>query len=247
MKNIKILQKIYVILLFVAAIFILSQISFAQDLNLDDLIGKIQENKAKIVDMYSEMKTTMTGQGKMSSMNSVQKARMWEKGDDMSKIEMLEPIKQTTIRNGDKLIIIDGSSGKKTVKDLSTDKFAASSSSQGKMDFNKMKEMFDLSVSANADTYIIACTPKNVGFIGKIEIYVDNKNFVSVKILTYDRNNKVINETAMEYTEISGIFVPQKTHSSVNSPMGKMTVDVEFLNIKVNEGIKDEEFRYEYK
>ncbi len=229
-------------LMSIISMLFFSTISSAQTLSLNDVLSKLQSNKSKIVDMYDEIKTTMTGQGKMASMNSTQSSIMWTKGDDKSKIEMLSPIKQTTIRNGDTLVIIDKNTGRKTVKDLTKDKYAASASGQGAMDFERLKEMFDLSIDSSSEYYVIECKPKKSGLFGKIEICVDTQKYIPSKILIYDKNNKIINQTTMEYKDFLGVFVPVKTISTVDSPLGKMNINVEYSNIKVNEGIEDSEF-----
>ena len=234
------------IILSFAVLFSASVCSLSQNITLDDLLLKLQTNKSKIADMYSEMTTTITGSGKMatgSGMGNTQKAKMWTKGDDKSKIEMLEPIKQTTIRNGAKMVIIDEGTGQKIVKDLSADKSGMSSYNQGNMDFEKIKTLFDLSVRTDGGFYVITCTPKQKSFLGKMEIYVDHEKYLSSKILVYDKNNKLMNQTDIEYKDISGVSVPVKMLSSIDSPVGKMKIEIEYSNIKVNQGMGDSEFK----
>ena len=235
---------IFYFLLFFAFLFSTSLSSFSEDIKLEDLLTKLQANRSKIVDIYSEMTTTMTGSGKMAmGASNTQKARMWTKGEDKSKIEMLEPMKQTTIINGDKMIMIDGSTGQKIVKDLSADKSSGASYNQGKIDFEKMKSLFDLSLRTEGNYYVVVCDAKQKSFLGKMEIYIDREKSLSSKILVYDKNNKLLNQTDIEYSEISNLFVPVKMISSVDSPMGKMKTEVNYSNIKVNQGIEDSVFK----
>ena len=46
----------------------------------------------------------------------------------------------------------------------------------------------------------------------------------------------------IEYQQIAGLWVPKKNRSLLNTPAGKMDVEVEFMNVKVNQGVSDKEF-----
>ena len=78
--------------------------------------------------------------------------------------------------------------------------------------------------------------------MGKMEIYVDSARMVPTKISIYTPHGKLINSTEIEYKKIAGVYVVYKNTSSVNLPNGSMKVEMVYSNLKVNEGIKDEEF-----
>ena len=106
-----------------------------------------------------------------------------------------------------------------------------------------MKSLFDLSLRTEGNYYVVVCDAKQKSFLGKMEIYIDREKSLSSKILVYDKNNKLLNQTDIEYSEISNLFVPVKMISSVDSPMGKMKIEVNYSNIKVNQGIEDSVFK----
>ena len=96
---------------------------------------------------------------------------MWTKGKDKSKIEMLSPMKQTTITNGSKMATINADTGQKFIQDLSKIKGQApAGQGRGQMDLDKAKEYFDLSLKkTKSGAYIISGQPKqNNKFLGKM-------------------------------------------------------------------------------
>ncbi|OGC24101.1 hypothetical protein A3J90_02530 [candidate division WOR-1 bacterium RIFOXYC2_FULL_37_10] len=216
-----------------------SPFSFAADLSIEDIASNLQVNQSKIKDMYCEMNTTIK-QGTGTPMT--QSAKMWTKGEDKSRMEMITPMKQTIIRNGNKSAIID-SNGQKTVSDVNAST-KGNMGGQSKVDIEKFKETFDLKVKATDDGYIIEGTPKEkTQFLGKMEIYVDGKNWVSTKILIYDSHDKVITQTQIDYKEISGVLVPVKSLTESKMMGMNMTIEVKFEDVKVNQGIEGGVFK----
>ncbi|MBU0501999.1 MAG: outer membrane lipoprotein-sorting protein [Candidatus Margulisbacteria bacterium] len=234
------------------ALFFVPVVS-AADLTLEDLMGKTHANQAKIKDMYAETETVMIssmsipGQTKKGPQKMVQKGKMWTKGSDKSKIEMLSPTKQITITNGDKMLMINPETGQKMVQDLSKIKGQGSrGQGPGEMSLEKAMEYFDLSLKKDNDSYVITGIPKERNkFMSKMEFYLDSKRWVPTKILMYGGNGKLLSRSEIEYEKISGVFVPVRNSSNVNTPMGKMEIEMVYSNIKVNQGIKDEVFRVE--
>ncbi|MBU0672745.1 MAG: hypothetical protein KJ732_06955 [Candidatus Margulisbacteria bacterium] len=232
------------------------EVSVEKSLTLPTLLEKIQTNQKKINDMYAETTTTiksnisMPGSTDKGSQTMVQKGKMWTKGKDKSKIEMLSPTKQITITNGDQMAIINPETGQKMIQDLKKLKGqGAGGKGQGEMDLAKAMEYFDLSVKQLEDgNYVITGKPKEVNrFLTKMEFYVDSTRWVPVKILMYGQKDKLMSQSEIEYKafdvgEDDQAYLPIKNISNVNTPMGKMSVEMEFGNIKVNKGIGDKEF-----
>jgi len=222
--------------------------------SLDDVVHNLQANQSKIHDMYAETTTTITssmampGQESKGPQKMVQKGKMWTKGETKSKIEMLSPMKQVTITNGDKMAIIDSETGQKVVQDLKKmrEKSGLGTSSGGQMNLDKAKEYFDLTLSQKDSDYVITGVPKKENkFLGKMEFYVDGDKWVPVKIYMYDAKGKLMSQSTIEYQQVGDLYVPAKNISNISTPMGKMAVEMTFENIKVNEGIDDGEFRVE--
>lgn len=235
------------------ALLIAATMTFAADMSLDDLINKIQGNQKKIHDMYAETTTKITSNLQLTTDNKskvqtmTQKGKMWTKGEDKSKIEMISPMKQITITNGDKMAIINSETGQKIVQDLKKMREKAGmGGSSNQMSLDKAKEFFDLSTSKKGDDYVITGIPKKENkFLGKMEFYVDPDKWVPVKILMYDARGKLMSQSVIEYQKVADVWVPVKNASNITTPAGAMKVEMEFANIKINKGIKDEEFRVE--
>jgi len=225
----------------------------AADLTLEELMTKAQTNQKLIKDMYAETETTMISNMKMPGQASkgpqkmVQTGKMWTKGNDKSKIEMLSPTKQTTIRNGDKMAIINPETGQKMVQDLSKIKGQGSRGmGQEGMSLEKAMEYFSLSVKRDGDNYVVVGVPRdNNKFMSKMEFYIESSRWLPTKILMYGGDGKLLSQSIIEYEKIFEVWVPTKNISSVNTPMGKMDVEMIYKNVKVNQGIKDSVFKIE--
>ena len=222
------------------------------DITLKELIDKVQSNQLKINDMYAESTTKIVsnlqlGSEKGKTQSMTQKGKMWTKGKDKSKIEMLSPSRQVTITNGDKMAIINSETGQKMVQDLKKMREKSGQPDTGGMTLEKATKYFDMSVRpAGEGQYVLTGIPKEKNqFLGKMEFYVDTNRWVPFKVMMYDVKDRLMNQSEIEYKEVSGIWVPYKNHSSVNTPAGKMDVEMELSNIKVNQGINDKEFAVE--
>ncbi|MFC1540440.1 outer membrane lipoprotein carrier protein LolA [Candidatus Margulisiibacteriota bacterium] len=223
-----------------------------EELSLKDILEKTQANQKKIKDMYAETTTTITssmampGSTQKGPQTMVQKGKMWTKGEDKSKVEMISPMRQITITNGDQMAIINPETGQKLVQDLAKlrEKQGGMAQSSKQMDLEKAMEYFDLSVEqTEKGGYIITGVPREDNkFLSRMEFHIDSVRWVPVKILMYGAEGKLMSRSELEYKEISGIWMPVRNVSDVNSPMGKMSVEMIFENIKVNEGIEDSEF-----
>lgn len=229
-------------------VFFLASVAVA-DLSLDEVIKNLQANQAKVKDMYAETSTTilsnmtLPGQTGKGPQKMVQRGKMWTKGETKSKIEMLSPMKQTTITNGDKMAVINPETGQKMEQDL---KKLKGPERQAQMSLEKAKEYFDLSAAKKGDEYIVTGVPKKENkFLGKMEFYVDASRWVPVKIFMYDAKGRPLSQSEIEYSQISGVWVPAKNKSIVTTPAGKMEIEMEFSNVKVNKGIGDDEFKIE--
>ncbi len=197
----------------------------ATSLSLDQLLTKVQDKKNEIKDMYCETTTIITsnmsipGQESEGPQKTTQKSKMWVKGNK-TRIEMLEPTKQITINDGKK----------------------AGANTQN-MSLDKAKEYFNLSLKTAKDKYVVAGVPKEKNKIfGKMEFVIDKNKMIPTMILMYTPQGKLLSKTTLQYKEINKQMVPVKNISDVNTPMGSMHIEMEYKNVKVNEGIDDSFF-----
>lgn len=232
------MKKVFCLLL----LFLVFTATACSAITIDELFTKLQANKTKITDMQADIITKMTSSMKgMQGME--QKGHIWTKGSDKSKMEISSPMRQTTITNGDKMAVIMPDTGQKHVQDLSKTAGPQDSKTAGQMDLEKAKEKFDFSVKEQSGGYLITGYPKdNNKFMGKMEIFVDSSMMVPAKIKMFNPAGQVLSETQIEYKQISGVYVVYRNTSKISLPNGKMTMEMGYSEIKVNEGIKDEEF-----
>ncbi|HTY12627.1 MAG TPA: outer-membrane lipoprotein carrier protein LolA [Candidatus Omnitrophota bacterium] len=220
-------------------------------LSLDDLIGKIQDNQNKVQDMYADTVTTINsnfsapGSTQSGPKEMVQKGKIWTKGKDKTKVEIDSPMKQVTISNGKMLAMINPATGQKYVQDISKIKGREQLGDQSNgVDLAKAKQYFDLSVRQDGNNYVITGKPKQANkFLARIEFYIDGGNWTTSKLLVYGPKDKLMSESKIEYQQVNGAMVPSKTTANIDSPAGKMKVSMQFNNIKVNQGINDNEFK----
>ena len=200
-----------------AIMFLLVSVSFASSLTVEDVVKNMQSNQSKIKDMYSEMTTTITSNLSMPNSASkgpqtmVQKSKMWTKGTDKSKIEVLSPTKQTTITNGNMMTMIDPQSGQKVTQDMSKVKGQTGMAGNNSMNLAKALEMFDMTVSQKDALYIMEAKPKKANpVIGKMSFFIDPTRWLPIKIIIYTPQGKDLSRaqsremstTEMEYSEI---------------------------------------------
>lgn len=241
------MKKLFVGLLVCLSVSLFVGSMAAADLSLDEIFGKIQANQDKIKDMYAETKTTIVSDLKIPGAQTegpqkmVQTSKMWSKGETKSRIEMLSPVKQTTINNGDKTAIIDPA-GRKTVKDMGKLRGKDDLGGSG-VSLEKVKSQFNLSSRKTWNEYIVTGVPKKENkFLARIEFRIDPNKMAPTRIFMYGPKDKLLSRSEIEYQQIAGLWVPKKNKSLLNTPAGRMDVEVEFMNVKVNQGVSDKEF-----
>lgn len=218
---------------------------FASVLTLDELLVKVQGRQKQVTDMYAETVTVITsnmsvpGQESKEPQKIAQKGKMWTKGEK-SRIEMLEPTRQITINDGKKIAVINKMTGQKYVQDLSKDKIGRNSQN---MSLEKAKEYFNLSLKSEGNNYIVTGVPKEKNKIfGRMEFVISAGDLLPSAVLMYTPDNKLISKTVLQYQKINSQMVPVKNISDVATPMGSMHIEMEYKNVKVNEGISDSLF-----
>ena len=230
----------------------------AQGAKAEALLAKIKSAQSAIKDLQADTTTTITsnislpGAASKGPQTMTQKGRMWQKGRNKSKVEMTEPKKQTTITNGNIMTIIDPSSGRKIVQDMSKIRGQGPGAKGQGMDATKALDYFDLTVTEHGTIeYIITGRPKEANqFLGRMDFIIDAEKYVPVRIAMYTPKGTLMSLSEMEYAEIEvstgeAVWVPKKIRSIVTMQMGSVNTEMVYENIKVNQGIKDEIFETE--
>lgn len=230
---------------------VLSISAVSADLSLDQVMEKIQQNQKQVRDLYAETVTTVSSDIKMPGGDGpqvmTQKGKIWNKGEDKAKIEIISPTPQLTVRNGDKMMIVNQQTGQKIVQDLKKlrQSQGIADPSSG-MSLEEAQKYFNLSLRQLGNDYIVVGVPKEKNaFLGKLEFYIDSDRWVPSKIMMYDGAGKKIGQTVMTYQKSDQAWVVNKSVSDVTTPAGKMRVELEMNNLQINKGISDREFRIE--
>jgi len=225
----------------------------AANLSVDDVLQNIQANQKKIKDMYAETTTIITsnmaipGAKEKGPQKITQKGKMWTKGEDKSKVEITEPIRQTTVNNGDKMSVVNETTGQKMVQDMKKLRKERGIPEPSKeLSIEKAKEFFDLSLRRQGGDYVLTGIPKKADkVLSKLEFVVASDKWVPVKVMMYGPQNKLVSQSQIDYQKISDVWVPVKNRSYLTTPAGKMEMEMLFFNVKVNQGIGDGEFKIE--
>ena len=234
------------------ALFIFIGMVFADE--LQEVINKIQANQNKIQDLSADIHLIMdmsanapsTGEGAEAKIE--QTSKLLIKGLDKTRVEMDFPTKQILITNGDKSVTIDPETGEKTMKDLKVVQvkkgMPQGAESNPNINVEKIKEIFNLSVSQRGSNCVVTGKPKkkNADF-GKMEFIIDKIRWVPVQILVYGSNGKLASQSDLSYENINDIWVPSGTTTSVITPMGKIVAEMQMKNIKINQEIGDDNFQ----
>jgi outer membrane lipoprotein-sorting protein len=220
-------------------------------MKVEDLLAKIREGQSKVKDLQADI-TTVIRSDMGGKKEAEQKGHIWIKGEDMSKMEMVSPLKQISITSGKKMAVINPETGQKFVQDLEAMRKKTGQMDLGKnvMDQTKALEYFNLSVKevggffGGVKEYLITGVPKEKNkFLGRVEFAVDAKRFVPTRIDIYNPQGNLVSSSTIEYAQLKNIWVIAKNISEVKLPSGKMKMEMRFENIKVNEGIPDKEFK----
>jgi outer membrane lipoprotein-sorting protein len=243
--------KLFILLILTILLFSTVSYSATSDITASDLLARMKAQQALITDMQADTKTTITsnlsmpGQTSKGPQTMTQTGHIWTKGKDRSKTEITSPMQQTTITNGNIMTIIDPSSGRKITQDMSKLPGAGGKS----MDPEKALDYFDLSVTESGSTeYVLSGTPKQANqFLGRMDFFIDGARNVPVRIAMYTPKGALMSLSEMEYepiviTSTETAYVATKVKSIVTMQIGSVNSEMEYENIKVNEGIEDKEF-----
>lgn len=233
------------VLFLVVILFAFTTAAFA-DVSVSDVISKIRDNQSKIKDFSAKVTTTLKSDNNKKAMR--QTGLIFIKDKQKNRMEMLEPMKQITIVDKDKMMVLNPDTGKKTIQDLKKLRKQTGQSDLGQnpLDQTKMLDYLNLSIEEKGiikKSFIITGIPKDKKMpAGKIKFYVDGNDFIPQKIELYNAEDKLLTSSELTYTKIENILVITNTSSWILVPNGKIFVEMKFEDIKVNKGLSDQLF-----
>jgi outer membrane lipoprotein-sorting protein len=253
----KFIKKVVVLLI----VILIPSVVYAADISAEALIAKLKETQSLVKDLQADTKTVITsnisipGAPSKGPQTVTQTGHIWQKGSNKSKVVITSPMKQITITNGSMMTMISPDTGQKVTQDLSKVQ-GAGGKGQG-MDATKALDYFNLTVRKNeggtgeAEAYVISGTPKEANqFLGRMDFFIDAEKYIPIRIAMYTPKGALMSLSEMEYEPVvissaETVYVPKKIKSVVTMQMGSINTEMEYENIKVNQGIKESVFEAE--
>ncbi len=236
MKNI---LKIIIILTLVG---VLNVAAAAEGLSPEQLVQKIQENKALITSYEATMVVSMSGpyiQGQ-----KVQKAKVYFQSPDTLRTDVFEPIHQVTLQ---------GNGRSQSFDSLGNAKDEAVGSDKNKFsDPAALMPYVDLSVANSGDIVQLVAIPKaNVagspfqsGYINKVVFSLSPEADLVQKAEVFDVSNNIFITVQITSQTTNNVSFPIQSSSIINIPNGNGTMEVStrYEKLKLNVPLAPELF-----
>ncbi|HAR64396.1 MAG: hypothetical protein DKM50_13540 [Candidatus Margulisiibacteriota bacterium] len=214
--------------------FIIGLLSVAQAITVDEFILKVKENQDKIHSFEAMMTTTIRSSA--IAREIIQKAKYYKKGIAKIRVEAINPMKQTTIYNGNEVIMI-GADGQKT----KLPKIGESMDMAEKSPLSYL-DKFNMVLDENGSSLVIKGTPKvaaDKDSIGTITFVANKKDYTISKMTMLRKDGQPMLDSDMQYIMINNIPILKSMDSSIEVNGQKMKVYVVYDDIKINENLPD--------
>lgn len=220
--------------------FLLIGFSFGQD--LETILKKIGENSGKINTMRAKMVITTKSEDKTIPA-IIQEVNYLSKKPDKIKMEMLKPMNQIIVYDGNMMYMKNPVDGKIIKQEM------PKGSETGMFDFDKDikkmiegKEIILKSTVIEGKKYILESKVEQDKEKMRTEMAIDIEKGTIDKIEIFDQNEKKISMIEMEYKCFKNIWVPVKMMNTIIVNEKKLISEVLWKNVSVNFEIGNEEF-----
>ncbi|MFC1517943.1 outer membrane lipoprotein carrier protein LolA [Candidatus Margulisiibacteriota bacterium] len=233
-------KKIQILLLI--SIFLITSIFPCNASEVSDLIKKIQEAQPQYADLETKVEiNTISPLLGDKSIKQVQK--IYRKGKDKERIDVIEPIKQTTIING-KYLYQKDAQGRVIKQDLEevTSKALGFSYSPDRIE-NIMKA-FELTASQNADSVVLTGIPKELAadaLITKVVMTFTKDTLLLNRIQAY-RNQELLMTSEMNHTLVNEQPVLKELNTQIFMEGMPLSSQAVYSEIKLDQGLADSLF-----
>jgi len=208
---------------------------------LEKVITALEKNKGKVEDMECTVviRTGLPGEKEM-----VQEFRMWTKGENKICIEPAGDNRagmSKIIVNGDKMLMV-GPDGKEFTTGYNKNESVLPGGGGINQDFTEfLKEKDVKKIEIKGNKAVIEVVPENYPVAQKVVMVVDLDRGVVTEQKLY--TNFGVNKMRMHYQKIDDAWVMSEIEMDVPVPQGgRGKMVIEFKNVKVNKGIKDNLF-----
>ena len=236
----------------IVVLLIFAPSSGAQELTGDEILKKVEENRADSEIMISEMTIVHK-----SGAKRVRKIKSWMKGDDYTLVRFLSPanVKGTgflSVKDDDWLYL----PALKKVRRIATKEkggsFMGSDFSYDDVGSGSFVEDYNAKLLGTEkyedhDCYVLELLPKDPKDISysKLKRWVDKENFYSLKTEYYDKHKDLLKIMYLsEFEKIEGLWIAKKMEMQ-NVQKGSKTIIISQEN-QLNPEIPDEMFNTRY-
>ncbi len=220
--------------------------SFAEQvLTVDEVLAKLQAQQNSIMDFSADFTTLAQTQNDKESINIV--GKIWSKQPSMDKVCFDSPFPGTTIKNGNKQVLINSSGEKFDVPPKSGAENQLKANEFGGLKYDHFKDYYVMRIlSIKKDgTINLSCVAKTSDSLcGKPDYMIDTNLSVVKEIIEYDKTGKFLMKTSNSFSKINGVLASVKCVIKYSDP-NPTIIETKYSNIKINQGISDEEFAIE--
>ncbi|MFH1612951.1 MAG: hypothetical protein ABIB46_04420 [bacterium] len=220
--------------------FLMIGFSFGEE--IEKILKKVEENSNKINTMKAKMIISTRYENKKNA-TMVQEVNYLSKKPDKIKMEMLKPMKQTIVYNGNIMYMKNPMDGKIIKQEM------PKGSETEIFDFDKnIKKMIDGKEIVLKKTiipekkYVLESKFKQNTEEMRTEMIINAENGTVEGIEIFDKNEKKISVIKMEYKYFKNVWVPVKMINTIIINENNLVSEVLWKNISINFEIGNEEF-----
>ena len=228
-------------ILFIALILLCSVNSIYSVDSVDGIFNRLEENTAKMQDMVANINQTVFMMGR----NIVTIGKTYMKKPDLMKMEITSPQKQTMVINAkEKMMYIKMENGQVMKQKMpNTENF---SNISFKFDKKNLKKNFNIRLlEEKGSLATIELLPKDEKNTMELILTIDTSKGVITKTVTKDEKSGL--DMTVEFSDFEKInnkyWMAKTIVTTTNTGGNNMKTIVKYSNIKINQGLKDEEFK----
>ena len=162
---------------------------------------------------------------------------------DKYRIELFTPKKQSILIDKNSIESKDIASGIKLKQIFSKLAEKDVLSLPAIFDITKQFESYNFEVQdQNRSSILLKGTPKEKGLIGKIDVYVDSKDFFPSRIVYYNAKGTLLGLKEIQYSKIGTSVLPVKCYATLMLHTGSAQSEIEYQDISIEQNLPEKLF-----
>jgi outer membrane lipoprotein-sorting protein len=230
------------------ALLFLAGISLAAEETdkVDELLQKVRYNQSLIQDFRADM-LVKTAPSKKAEQKIIKRGTVLVQGDKF-RVKINFPKAQEILSRGDTTYVISPTEG--LFLKLDTSLFESFSRlpliTQFPLDpYLYLKHLEFAYKGLEEGRHILIGVPRQkIAGIRRINYYIDARYSLPVRIAIYSEEDVLILVSEVEYKFVNGIWVPHNIKSLMTHPSEVQQLEIEYQDIKLNQGISREVFSF---